>query len=131
MPLTERAGTSAPTVRHWRSRYECGGIGSLRDAARSGRPRTVDEAGIVVRTLTPPPERLGVTNWSSRLLFFGLITRQAIRRGTFASVKDLVAAIGRFVDGWNERCEPFSWTKDADEILAKIQRKRARGTRSG
>lgn len=66
--IAERAGTSPPTVRHWRARYASGGIGALRDAARSGRPRTVNEAGIVVRTLTPPPERLGVTHWSSRLL---------------------------------------------------------------
>ncbi len=49
--------------------------------------------------------------------FFGIITRQAIRRGTFTSVKDLVAAIGDFIDGWNERCQPFVWTKTADEIL--------------
>jgi hypothetical protein len=52
-------------------------------------------------------------------IFFGIITRQAIRRGTFTSVKDLIAAIRKFIDGWNERCEPFVWTKTADEILAK------------
>src|SRR5512135_1221251 len=50
-------------------------------------------------------------------IFFGIITRQAIRRGTFTSVKDLVAAIGTFIDGWNERCQPFVWTKTADDIL--------------
>jgi transposase/transposase-like protein len=55
-------------------------------------------------------------------IFFGIITRQAIRRGTFTSVKDLIAAIRRFIDGWNERCEPFIWTKPADEILAKAKR---------
>jgi len=49
------------------------------------------------------------------------ITRQAIRRGTFGSVKDLIAAIERFIDGWNDRCEPFVWTKTADEILAKAK----------
>ena len=49
-------------------------------------------------------------------VFFGIITRQAIRRGTFVSVKDLIAAIRRFIDGWNERCHPFVWTKTADEI---------------
>ncbi len=32
-------------------------------------------------------------------IFFSIITRQAIRRGTFSSVKDLIVAIGRFVDG--------------------------------
>src|SRR5207302_9321696 len=47
-------------------------------------------------------------------IFFAIITRQAIRRGTFSSVKDLVAAIRRFIAGWNERCEPFVWTKPAD-----------------
>ena len=50
-------------------------------------------------------------------IFFGIITRQAIRRGTFTSVKDLIAAIGRFIDGWNDRCQPFTWTKTADEII--------------
>jgi hypothetical protein len=55
-------------------------------------------------------------------VFFGIITRQAIRRGTFASVKDLVAAIRRFIDGWNERCHPFTWTKTAEEILPRARR---------
>jgi len=56
-------------------------------------------------------------------IFFGIITRQAIRRGTFHSVRDLKAAIRAFIDGWNDRCEPFVWTKDADTILAKAKRK--------
>ena len=51
-------------------------------------------------------------------IFFGIITRQAIRRGSFTSVAQLVAAIGRFIDGWNERCAPFVWTKTAEQILA-------------
>ena len=32
-------------------------------------------------------------------IFFSIITRQAIRRGSFASVKDLIAAIEAFTDG--------------------------------
>jgi transposase len=294
--IAERVGVSRPTVNLWRDRYATGGLAGLRDEPRSGRPRRVDEAEVVVRTLEPPPQRLGITHWSSRLLgrelgishvtvarfwrkwdiqpwrietfkfstdpqleakvrdvvglylnppenaivlcldeksqvqaldrtapilplrpglpqkrthdyvrhgtttlfaalevatgkvtdacfdrhrhqeflrfltqvarahprrelhivcdnygthrhpavrdwldknprihlhftptsgswlnlveiFFGIITRQAIRRGTFGSVKDLVAAIRRFIDGWNDRCEPFTWTKTADEIL--------------
>jgi transposase len=50
-------------------------------------------------------------------IFFGIITRQAIRRGTFTSVKDLIAAIETFIDSWNQRCEPFVWTKTADQII--------------
>jgi transposase len=61
-------------------------------------------------------------------IFFGIITRQAIRRGTFTSVKDLIAAIETFIDGWNERCQPFVWTKTADEILAKAHRKKTSNT---
>jgi hypothetical protein len=55
-------------------------------------------------------------------VFFGIITRQAIRRGTLTSVKDLVAAIRRFIDGWNDRCHPFTWTKTVDEILPHATR---------
>ena len=54
--------------------------------------------------------------------FFPVITRQATRRGSFASVRELTAAIGAFIDHWNEHPRPFSWTRDADEILASIQR---------
>ncbi len=50
-------------------------------------------------------------------VFFSIITRQAIRRGTFTSVKDLIDAIETFIDGWNQRCEPFTWTKTADQII--------------
>ena len=55
-------------------------------------------------------------------IFFGIVTRQAIRRGTFTSVKELTTAIGVFIDHWNDHPRPFTWTKDADEILASIQR---------
>jgi transposase len=57
-------------------------------------------------------------------IFFGIITRQAIRRGTFTSVKDLIGAIGIFIDSWNERCEPFVWTKTADQIIPRATRRK-------
>jgi transposase len=299
--ISRRLGVSRPTVLLWRNRFASAGLSGLADAERSGRPKTVDDAAILAATLDPPPERLAVTHWSTRLLaaelgigdatvarawrrygvqpwrretfkfstdpeleakvrdvvglyldppekaivlcvdeksqiqaldrtapilplrpglpekathdykrngtttlfaalevatgrvtdacydrhgkaefltfmkqvarayprrrlhvvldnyhthkhpevqawlarnpritlhftptsgswlnlvevFFGIITRQAIRRGTFDSVKDLVTAISRFIDGWNDRCHPFSWTKTADEILPHAQR---------
>jgi hypothetical protein len=61
-------------------------------------------------------------------VFFAIITRQAIRRGSFPSVADLVAAIRRFCDAWNQRCQPFLWVKDADDIMVKATRKRTSGT---
>jgi transposase len=297
-----RLGVSRPTVIKWRDRFAEHGLTGLDDEPRSGRPKTVDDAAIIAATLDPPPERLGVTHWSTRLLarqlgvgdatvarawrryhvqpwrretfkfstdpeleakvrdvvglyldppekaivlcvdeksqiqaldrtapilplrpglperathdyerngttnffaalevatgrvtdrcydrhgkaefldflkrvarayprrdlhvvldnyhthkhddvgrwlaahprvtlhftptsgswlnlvevFFGIITRQAIRRGSYASVPDLVAAIRAFIDGWNERCHPFTWTKTADEILPHARKR--------
>jgi transposase len=300
--ISRRLGVSRPTVIQWRDRYAAAGLAGLDDAARSGRPKTVDDAAIIAATLDPPPARLGITHWSSRLLanelsighatiarawrrygvqpwrretfkfstdpeleakvrdvvglylnppekavvlcvdeksqiqaldrtapilplrpglpekathdyrrhgtttlfaaleiatgqvteacydrhgkaefldflkkvarayprrqlhvvvdnyhthkhaevtawlaknpritlhftptsgswlnlvevFFGIITRQAIRRGTFTSVKELTTAISRFIDGWNERCHPFTWTKTAEEILPRARQR--------
>jgi transposase len=63
-------------------------------------------------------------------VWFGIIERQAIRRGTFGSVKDLNAKIRAFIDGWNNRCHPFVWTKTADEILKKANRQHTSETGS-
>src|SRR6266487_5555224 len=296
--IVTRTGVSKPTVIAWKKRYAAEGIGGLQDRPKPGGPAQVDEVAVVMATLEPPPERLGVTHWSSRLLaaelgisnvwvariwrkwglqpwrretikfstdpqleakvrdvvglylnppekavvlsvdeksqiqaldrtalilpmrpglpekathdyvrhgtttlfaalevatgkvtdacyprhrndeflkflkqvakayprvtlhlvvdnyathkhpsvqawlaknpritmhftptsgswlnmveiFFGIITRQAIRRGTFTSVKDLTSVIRRFIDGWNDRCQPFTWIKTADEIIPK------------
>jgi transposase len=297
-----RLGLTRPTVIKWRDRFARHGMAGLDDEPRSGRPKTIDDAAIIAATLDPPPERLGVTHWSTRLLarhlgvsdatvarawrryhvqpwrretfkfstdpaleakvrdvvglyldppekaivlcideksqiqaldrtapmlplrpglperathdykrngtttlfaaleiatgkvtdrcserhgvadflaflkqvakayprrrlcvvldnyhthkhadieawlannrrvtlhftptsgswlnlvevFFGIITRQAIRRGSYASVPELVAAIETFIDGWNERCHPFVWTKTADEILPHTRKR--------
>ena len=56
-------------------------------------------------------------------VWFGIIERQAIRRGTFRSVKELNTKIRAFIDNWNDdRAHPFVWTKTADQILAKANR---------
>jgi transposase len=55
-------------------------------------------------------------------IFFDIITRQAIRRGTFTSVKDPIGAIDAFINGWNDRCHPFIWTKTAEQILPHTTR---------
>ena len=57
-------------------------------------------------------------------VWFGIIERQAIRRGSFHSVRDLMTKIREFITGWNHRKHPFIWTKPADQVLAKIERKR-------
>jgi Homeodomain-like domain len=165
------AGHDLATLRQWiqassipaalAQRYAREGLAGLADRPRSGWPQSVRRdrrTEILATTLTPPPQHLGLTHWSSRLLadevgvshntvvrvwrehdlkhftptyaswlnlveaFFAIATRQALRRGDFSSVSELVAAIGRFVDGWNQRGEPVRWVKDADQILARLKR---------
>jgi hypothetical protein len=50
------------------------------------------------------------------------ITRKRIRRGTFTSVPALERAISEYLHQYNQQPKPFIWTKDADTILAKIDR---------
>src|SRR6195952_244292 len=66
--IARRVGVSRPTVIGWRERYLEGGTAALDDRPRPGRAKQIDESAVVVATLEKPPERLGVTHWSSRLL---------------------------------------------------------------
>ena len=85
------------------------GVGGLEDRPRSGKPRTTDDVAIVLRTLEPPPERLGVTHWSSRLL-----------------AKDLGLSNVKVADVWREyglqpwRSETFKFSTDP-ELEAKVR----------
>ena len=55
-------------------------------------------------------------------VWLSIIERQAIHRGTFASVHDLMIKIRTFINGWNDRRQPFTWTKTAEQILTKANR---------
>lgn len=52
--------------------------------------------------------------------FFGLITSQRIRRGSFESVKQLERAISDYIKQNNDDPKPFVWTKTAEQIFDKI-----------
>lgn len=105
-------------------------------------------ARVLALTRTTPPAETGLSHWSSGQLaawlqrhsnvtfhftpvgsswlnqieiWFGIITRQAIRRGTFTSVTALIARIRDYVEHWNADAEPFTWTATTDEILAKVR----------
>lgn len=51
--------------------------------------------------------------------WFGLITQQAIRRGSFKSVRQLIADIERYIEQYNQHKRPFVWTATAGSILQK------------
>lgn len=54
--------------------------------------------------------------------FFGLLTEQALRRGSHTSIPELRKAILGYVEAHNDKGKPFKWTKTADEILDKMRR---------
>lgn len=54
--------------------------------------------------------------------WFGELTSQRIRRGSFGSVKDLQHAITEFLAAWNENPKPFVWTATIESIQEKLSR---------
>jgi transposase len=53
--------------------------------------------------------------------WFAEITRKRIRRGSFHSVAELVAAIEEYLRVNNQNPKPFVWTKRAELILEKLR----------
>src|SRR3954453_3415463 len=67
--IAAEAGVSLPTVGLWRRGFFGRRLEGLRDAPRSGRPRTVDDdevRRVLAMTLEAPPD--GSTHWSVRRL---------------------------------------------------------------
>jgi winged helix-turn helix protein len=106
--IAQRVGVSRQTVVSWRARYVCGGWAGLHDESRPGRPRVIDHDRIITETLKPPPKRLGVTHWSSRLL----ASRLGVANSTIARAW---RAYG--VQPW--RAETFKFSTDP-ELVAKV-----------
>jgi DNA-binding CsgD family transcriptional regulator/transcriptional regulator with XRE-family HTH domain len=106
--IAARVGVSRQTVVSWRSRYMRRGIAGLHDEARPGRPRLVDHGRIITETLMPPPKKLGVTHWSSRLL----AARLGVANSTIAR-----AWRDYGVQPW--RAETFKFSTDP-ELVAKV-----------
>jgi putative transposase len=62
-------------------------------------------------------------SWLNQVeIWFNRITQQAIRRGTFSSVRDLVEKIDHYVKNSNRQAQPFVGTATADSIFAKVER---------
>jgi len=106
--IADKVGVTRQTVITWRDRYSCSGLAGLDDEPRAGRPREVDHRAIVAETLKSPPKKLGVTNWSSRLL----ATHLGVGNATVAR-----AWRDYGVQPW--RSETFKFSTDP-ELVAKV-----------
>lgn len=75
---------------------------------------------------TAPPTSFHFTpigsSWLNQIeTWFGIVTKQAIRRGTFTSVNALIQRIRTYVDRWNTTAAPFVWIATTEKILVKVR----------
>lgn len=56
--------------------------------------------------------------------WFRDLTTKRLKRGSFTSVPELIAAIEDYIANHNDDPKPFVWTKTADDIIAKVKRGR-------
>ncbi|WP_394813990.1 transposase [Streptomyces litchfieldiae] len=62
------------------------------------------------------------SSWLNQIeIWFGIITRQAIRRGTFGSLRILIDTINSYITNWNKDARPFTWVATSKEIIAKVR----------
>jgi transposase len=109
--IAERVGVSRPTVITGRRRYVRRGLDGRPDRARPGRPQTVrrtHRAEILKVTLNPPPPRLGITHWSTRLLAREL-----------GVGRDIIARVWREYGVKPWRAETFKFSTDP-KLAAKV-----------
>lgn len=63
------------------------------------------------------------SSWLNQVeTWFGIITRKAIRRGSFRNTRQLAEKIDQFVKNYNRDSKPFIWTATAESIFAKLER---------
>lgn len=56
-------------------------------------------------------------SWVNQVeLFFSILTRKVLKRGSFASRDDLVDKIMRFIVGHNDTARPFAWTYSGEPL---------------
>jgi transposase len=62
------------------------------------------------------------SSWLNQVeIWFNIITRQSIRRGTFTSLRVLIKTIESYIENWNRGAKPFVWTATPGEIIARVR----------
>jgi hypothetical protein len=75
-------------------------------------------------TSTPPKSADSTSSsWLNMVEhWFGELTQKRVRRGAFANVPDLIAAIDEFLAAWNQDPKPFVWTATVESIVEKLKK---------
>jgi len=65
-------------------------------------------------------------SWMNMIeIWFSILTNQQVRRGVYHDVPELIAAIDYFIENYNDRAQPFVWTKTAEHIITKATKQQA------
>lgn len=70
--------------------------------------------------VTPHYTQTGNSWMNTVEIWLGIITRHAIRRDTFTSLRHLILKIEDYAAHWNADAKLFEWTATAEEILEKV-----------
>jgi len=63
------------------------------------------------------------SSWQNQIeRWFAEITRKRIRRGTFRSVSELIAAINEYIQTYNQNPQPLQWVASAGRIIRKVHK---------
>ena len=63
------------------------------------------------------------SSWINQIeRWFGKLTEECIRRGSFKSVASLTKAIDEYIKENNRDPKPFEWTATAESIFEKIEK---------
>lgn len=61
------------------------------------------------------------SSWLNQVeIWFSILSRKAILRGSFRSVKELMQTIMAFIEDYNQRGQTFNWTFDKDALIRKL-----------
>lgn len=61
------------------------------------------------------------SSWLNQIeIWFSILARKKILRGTFHSVKQLIKVIMTFIEEYNQRGQVFNWTFDEDALIRKL-----------
>ena len=62
------------------------------------------------------------SSWLNQIeRWFGSLTQECIRRGSFKSVRALTKAIYKYIEEHNKAPQPFTWTATAESIFKKFE----------
>jgi transposase len=53
--------------------------------------------------------------------FFSIVSKQALEQAVHQSARELVKALDRFIELYNEQCGPFVWTKGPEKLQRIIE----------